>query len=70
MYKLNKEKKCIKVAIAIYDEQGDKFLTQHSHLALSDKTINKIYSLKASQLISYLIIKIQHFKNKTVRSEN
>ena len=43
MYKLDKEKKCIKVAIAIYDEKGDKFLTQHSHLALSDKTINKIY---------------------------
>lgn len=43
MYKLGKEKKCIKIGIAIYDEQGDKFLTQHSHLALSDKTINKIY---------------------------
>ena len=43
MYKLGKEKKCIKIGIAIYDEQGDKFLTQHNHLALSDKTMNQIY---------------------------
>ena len=43
MHKLTKEKKCIKIGIAIYDEQGDKFLTQHSHLPLSDKTINKIF---------------------------